>query len=341
MTSEVLRLERPLETRAIPHRYVPDGLDFEIVTYEIDGTGAAEPEDASEIRLDEWDDWETLELGIRIAIDDDTFEHVFHPDEREEAPGMLVVAARCRDTYLRKRIVVEENPVEPSTYEDEVSLRREDVRDEVKLTAYLIRAREPEEAVDVSGNYGTEEGLRLADGSARPLRLDVDDEGRDEFLPVLDKSFSDAPERFPPEDRLYYLDFENDRGDPTLWLNQDHPAILQVMDSDSRQYDKLTDPLIWNQFMAPVWTRLLTIAAREYDPESDEWEPEWQATVFEQVHERLYEDEDVGPEEAARRLHEALDESSYEATRRIEDAVQTLLEMTDHLENHIERRRDR
>lgn len=337
--SEDLRVTRPLATSELPYRCERRSLEFTINEFSLDGTGSVEPDADGRINLEEWDTWGEVDLDLSIEVTEDVVERVFAPWEYDAPPAELVVAARCRDTYLRERFVIEEEPVLPETHEKTITLEQDRLHDRVELHAYLIRTQDID---DAPGNIATEAGLYLADSEPWFISIDQPEEGTSDLLPTVPKSFSEAraegEERFPPEDRLYYLDFESDRSDPTLWINEDHSLIKTVLNSDSRQYDRKTQELIWNQMMTPAWTRLIMVAASEFDADSREWDYDWQAGVFHHVHDLLYDDSE--PMEAAATLNEALSESSYEATRRIEDAVQVLLEPAKYFNNHIESRRD-
>jgi hypothetical protein len=334
-----LRVTRPLATSELPYRCERRSLELSINEFSLDGTGSVEPESDGRINLEEWDSWSTVDLEVSIDVSEDVVERVFAPWEYDGPPAELVLAVRCRDTYLRERYVIEDNPVLPDTHEKTITLDHDRLHDRVELHAYLVRATDID---DAPGNIATEAGLYLADSESWTISIDEPEEGTTNLLPAVPKSFSEAREegetRFPPEDRLYYLDFENDRSDPTLWINEDHSLIKRVLDSDSRQYDRKTQELIWNQIMTPAWTRFITVAASEFDGDDPEWDYDWQAGVFRRVHDLLYEDSE--PIEAATTLQEALSESSYEATRRIEDAVQELLEPAKYFNDHIESRRD-
>lgn len=336
--SELL-VTRPLATSELPYRCERRSLVFEIDEFSLDGTGSVEPEADGRLNLEEWDSWNTVELDVSVTVDEEVVERVFAPWEYDEPPAQLIVAVRCRDTYLRERFVIKDDPVKPEIHEDTITLEQNDLHDRVELHAYLIRATDID---DAPGSIATEAGLYLADSESWIISLDAPEDGTSNLLPTVPKSFSEAraegEERFPPEDHLYYLDFESDRSDPTLWINEDHSLIKTVMGSDSRQYDRKTQELIWNQIMTPAWTRLVMVAASEFDAEGLEWDYDWQAGVFHHVHDLLY--EDVEPLEAAATLQEALSESSYEATRRIEEAVQELLEPAKYFNDHIESRRD-
>lgn len=91
--------------------------------FSLDGTGSVQPESDGRIDLEEWDSWGEVELDVSIDVGDEVIEHVFAPWEYEEPPAELVVAVRCRDTYLRERHVVEDNPVLPGTHEDTITIK--------------------------------------------------------------------------------------------------------------------------------------------------------------------------------------------------------------------------
>lgn len=338
MTVREIRLNKGLTYRTYPHRCEQGALEFKIAEFALDGGDPVEPEGENRLDLHEYENWETLSLKLEITVPDGLLGKVF--PELGEIPGRLIVATHCRSTYLRERIIVKDDPIQSGTFSKEVSIEAEDVTGTLHLRPFLIRS-EPSD-VEVSGDYATDPGVFVADDAKWTIDLEDEDHGTDNNLEVRKRPFSEEDEnsRFPPEDRLYYLDLESDPSDPIVWINEDHTRVAGLMEvNEGDQYERLTSDLIWNQVMTPVWTRLVTIAGMEYDSESDEWTPEWQAAVFEDIHAELY--EDTSPEKAAERLQEDLHEATIDATKRIEDAVQELLDPATQYTKHIQTLNDK
>lgn len=331
MTVREIRLNKDLSYRTFPYRCEPDSLEFRIDQFAVDDGSFTEPEQPHYLDLDEYRGWDTLHLRLEIRIPDGLLGKVF--PEFDDIPGMLVVAAHCRTTYLREGIVVEDEPIRSGTYTRDVELSSDSVAGSLDLRPLLVRTTD----TDVGDEYATEAGVFVADGPRGRVDFEDDDAGDESLLEVRPRTFSeeDDDSRFPPEDRLHYLDLESDPGRPIVWVNDDHTQVASLMAGDGgSQYDRLTRDLVWNQVMSPVWTRLVTVAAIEYDADTDEWDPEWQAAVFEDLHNELY--DDLTPEKAAERLQEDLTKAPVDATRRVEDAVQSVLDPATCYTKHIQ-----
>lgn len=328
-----IRLNKNLSYRTFPHRCEPGALDFRISKFSLDDGELVEPEQDKFIDLHEYEGWENLTLILEVRIPDGLLGKVF--PEYDNIPGMLVVAAHCRTTYLRDRIVLENAPISSGTYRKEVNIEAGNVADSIDFRPFLIRTIDAENPVP--GNYATDGGVFVSDGAEWYVDIEDEDSGDDNVLEVHKRKFSDEDEksRFPSEEQLYFLDLEGDPDKPVLWFNEDHVRVTELMWQGESQYERLTEDLVWNQVLTPVWTRLVTIASMEYDPDTEEWSREWQAAVFEQIYEHLY-DEDYSPEKTAEYLQQHLKEGTTLATRRIEDGVQTLLDPADDYTKHIQ-----
>lgn len=328
-----IRLNGGLSYRTYPHKCEPGALDFKIAEFSLDGGEPVEPERDGLVDLQEYPGWSVLKIKLEIRVPDGLLGKVF--PEYDDIPGMLFVAAHCRATYSRERYVLSEAPIGSGTYSKEVEIRSEDVRHSITFRPFLIRDK------DATGfqfeNYAADAGVFVADGDEWYLDISAREDGDDHVLDVRKRKFSKEEDdsRFPPEERMYFLDLEADPTKPVLWLNEDHHRVTELMWNGESQYDRLTEELIWDQVMTPVWTRLLTVAASEYDTDSDEWTREWHEAVFEQMHEYIYED-DFTPEKTAEQLQSDLQDGVIKATKHIEDAVQAFLDPATHYTKHIQ-----
>ncbi|SFR53321.1 hypothetical protein SAMN04487947_2019 [Halogeometricum rufum] len=331
-----IRLNKSLSYRTYPHKCEPGSLDFAVIGYSLNGESSSEPETEQLVDVTEYEGWDTLKLELEVTIPEGLLGKVF--PEFGKIPGMLVVAAHCRSTYLRERFVLARDPISSGTYSGTWEFDAQDVTGSLDLRPVLVRTTDRRDSTD-SVNYATDAGVFVADGPEWRVEIS-DDEGEGEDLfEIRAKEFSDEHEsnpdsRFPPADHMYYLDLESDAERPVLWLNEDHERVLPLLRDPEGRYEKLTSELAWNQVMTPVWTRLVTIAAKEYDPDEEEWLYEWQGAVFDELNDELYEDHT--PEKAAERLQEDLSDSVEQATKRIDDSVQALLEPAKYYTKHVQ-----
>lgn len=328
-----IRLNKSLSYRTYPHKCEPGSLDFEVTGYSLNGKSKNEPESEELVNVTEYEGWETLTLELEVTVPEGLLGKVF--PEFGEIPGMLVITAHCRDTYLRERFVLGRDPISSGTYSGTWEFNARYVTGSMDLRPILVRTTDTKRSMD----YATDAGVFVADGPEWRIEISDDDGEGEDLFEIRAKEFSNEHEsdpntRFPLEDRMYYLDLESDAERPVLWLNEDHERVVPLLKDPEGQYEKLTSDLAWNQVMTPVWTRLVIIAASQYDPEDEAWSLEWQGAVFDELHDELYEDHT--PEKAAERLQEDLSESVELATKRIDDGVQALLEPAEYYTKHVQ-----
>ncbi|MFD1513451.1 hypothetical protein [Halomarina rubra] len=327
-----IRLNKSMSYRTYPHRCEPGSLDFTVREYSLNGESTSEVDGDRLIDVTEYEGWETLSLELEVTIPEGLLGKVF--PEFGEIPGMLAVTVHCRDTYLRDRLVLRRDPISSGTYSKTWEFNAQEVTGSIDLRPLLLRTTDAED----SGAYATDAGVFVADGERWRVELNDDSGEGEDLFDIRGTEFSSKREsnpasRFPAKDRLYYLDLESDAEIPVLWLNEDHEEVVPLLQSPEGQYEKLTSELAWNQVMTPVWTRLITIAATQYDSDDEEWPLDWQGAVFDKLHDAFYEDH--SPEKAAERLQEELSESIEIATKRIDDAVQALLDPAEYYTKHV------
>lgn len=329
-------LGRALKHDAFPHRCRLDTIEFEITEYSIDGQPSVAPDSDYEVDLLDYQGWDEVELAVDISVPEDVLEEVF--PESEPYPGRLLVAGHCRATYLRDREFVCDGNVEAKTYTDEISLKVQNVGGDVELRPLLVRDVPRVETDD----YGVSRGTILADGPSWTVRISEDDPGGSESLEVDYTSFTEKNEenentRFPTGDSLYYVDLERDPAQPVLWFNEDHEQVVALLRGGESDLEAATQDTIWTQAITDTWSRMFLVAALEFDAEETEWEPEWQAGIFDRGGQYLFPEEDVSARGAAKRLQEQLEGGGHvDATARIERAVQELLDTANTYETLVE-----
>ncbi|MBV0903485.1 hypothetical protein [Haloarcula salina] len=354
-----IKLNRSLKYETFPHHCELGELNFWIKEYSVDGDEAVQPEDDRRLDLTEYQGWSEIEFTLCVDVPDSLLGDVLPEigestvvDPPDEGPANVVVAGHCVSTYTRAGTVLNNgDEVSAGTVDDTLTISEDDIADRLVLRPYLLRSKplksETESSLGLGSghDYATEPGALLSDGSECRIEITEHEPGSDDVLQVERTSFereNEADETpFPPADRMYYLDLKRDPNNPVLYFNEDHEQVVDIVWNGDGTYDDLTAELIWDQVMTPVWARMTQVAADEYDPDADEWTPEWHPAVFEMLSEYLYEGEDKSPPKAAESLQKELGESPMAATERIDQAVQGLLEPAEQVSNHAQRVGDR
>ena len=284
-------------SRTLPFRYSDSGIDFDIDFYSVDGSKTTEISlKAAQREIDlsralntdedgapEWDD---LILYGTLSVSEETISHVFPDQEQKSPPGRLYVALRCHETILRDNVQTETQFDGPGVYNVSIKLSKEQVRDTVEIHPYLVRTEEGE----TGDTYASTKNVRLASGENYSVVIDKLNAEEPPSIDGEEVSFSQA-EHLPDGDRLYYLDFRNQRR-PKLWINGDHPRITDVLQtkgsvgSEPRMRDVILDQISYG-----VWTQLLVRAATAID-QNGEVQYTWQETVINTFAPNLYDIDD-------------------------------------------------
>ena len=321
-----------LRQTALPHPYRATGLDLAITGCTLDSEREVDIESGNRaISLTTLAEWETATISGTIDVPADVTEYVFPDDEQDSPPGKLFVAIRCRNTILRDREIIEPDSVTPGEYEFGFDLDRDLIRGGVELQPYLVRSSE---RGHVDGRYSTEAGTRLASDEYWMIEIDQSELPEGLMRPIVE-NFSEHG-GLPSSDHLHYLDLsEADR--PQLYLNGDHGAIINVMESrgptgpDARMRD-----VIYDQIENAVWPQLIIRTATDINEEG-ETRHGWQDDVLEMFHDKLY-DEDIDITEAALNLREDVQDGDrlVSLMQSIDDAVQTKTEPPEQIVNLLE-----
>jgi len=330
-TEETETKTQRLRTTALPHPYRADGLEFTVIDCMLDDERDVDIQTGSRlIQLTSLTEWDHATVTGTINVPDDVINYVFPDDEQSDPPGTLFIAIRCQQTILRDREIIKDGTVPPGEYEVKFDLDRSMIRGGVELQPYLVRA-EHRESVD--GRYATDVGARLA--SVEEWVLEIDDTDLPEGLlrPHIE-NFSEMSE-LPSSDHLHYLDMSNAER-PMLYLNGDHDAIINVMESrGSTGPDARMRDAIYDLVEASVWPQLIVRTATDINQEG-ETRYDWQDDVLDLFHDKLYDDADV--DEAAINLREDVSDEDQLVTlmQQIDDAVQQKTEPPEQLINLLE-----
>lgn len=320
-----------LRTTALPHQYRETGLEFTVTDCMLDNDREVDIQSSSRmIQLTSLTEWDHATVKGTIDVSEDLVNYVFPNDEQDDPPGNLFVAIRCQQTILRDREVVKEDSVPTDEYPFEFDLNRAMIRGGVELQPYLVRG---DDRSEVDGRYATDIGARLASGDVWMLEID-DTNLPDGLLRPHIENFSEMSE-LPSADHLHYLDM-SDAERPMLYLNGDHSAIINVMESrGSTGPDARMRDAIYDFVEASVWPQLIIRTATDINPDG-ETRYNWQDDVLDLYHDKLYDGADV--EEAAMNLREDVNDEDQLVTlmQHIDDAVQQKTEPPEQLINLLE-----
>lgn len=321
-------------TEALPYVYARSGLAFAVTGYTVDDgdIGTIDDDSDRELSLENLPGWGTTTLQGTIEISESTIERVFPENERDEPPGKLIVAADCLNTHNRFGYQVVDAPVEADTYEWEIDINRDDVRERVDLNAYLVRTADGSHG---SSRYASYHGQRLADGLPWRIRIDEPDDWLGGHMVVRFKSFSDSAASVR-DDNLYYLD-RTDPEQPRVWVNSDHRPIEGALSSGGYTgFRPRMREVISGQIAHQVWVELLMWTASDATEDGD-LEYDWQEAVIAEVGSKMYDEDD--PVAIAQELHEAVTEPENipQLMDNINEALQEYIGPQDSLNEMIRR----
>lgn len=310
-----------LVTQSLPHAYDRDALEFVVEEFRLNGRplgdkGELNEEDRYLSIVDE-DGWSSLELRGRVEVGEDTIKEVFPPDEWKEIPGKLALVKTNRLAINRSRELLAVPPLEEGSESFEIEINRENHRGRIDLEPYLVRATERDPG---ASNCASKVGARLANGDMWTIRLDDPTYGGGLLMPSIE-DFSSS-DRYPDERHIHYLSL-NDPRNPQLYLNQEHPRVVKILENEGTTHGKarLRD-VLYDYIEHSVWNQLLVQTARDLDTDTAETSYDWQEDVLGIFLDDLY--PDIGDDEEAK-LRLATDVRNVEdlptVMERIERAV--------------------
>lgn len=266
--------------RFMPYACAREGLKFRSVRVAIDGH--ARGEIASGSLLTAGAVWRELTLAVQLELDPEVLGSALHAEEASRPPVALVLALRCREAFLSRSHRV--TPADPAArlYECIFDLQRDELRGEVSITPYLVRARQGAR----HPGYAWRRGAWLATGEPWIFHVDEPKPRVGDNLEVLRKRFSEAPE-VPLSDRANWFFLQLDSGVPRLLLNDEHDELMRVLhDESAKGRLAAARDALYDRLDAAVWPALLLYAARAWlDGEGDV--APWQENVLRSWAKRL------------------------------------------------------
>lgn len=207
--------------------------------------------------------------------------------ERDDPPVEVVVAIRCSQTILRRRITEDELGIAidgEGEYTASFTVKRKDVRGKVEVKPYLVRSEHQSEDVE----YASRTGDRLASADSWTLEVDETEEDGGFLHPRIEPF--DRHDSFPDEEHLHYLHFE-DPSTPKLYLNANHGRLVDVLQNEGTTgADPRFRDVLYDYIEQSVWQQLLIRAANDIDQETGEARHPWQEEVVELFETELYPD---------------------------------------------------
>jgi len=326
MSSEELRGR--LVSEGFPHNYLDDALELEIDSLQVTGDHDID-ESADSVQIVRSDrrisvvsvpQWEEAELRGTVVVPEKVLNGTLPHHEREDPPIELVIAVRCSQTILRRRISEANLGIDvdgEGEYEFTFTIERAESRGDVEIEPFLVRSEHQSDDADYAGRAGD----RLASTDSWTLEVDeTDDDGG--FLHPRIEPF-DRHDSFPDGEHLHYLHFE-DPSTPKLYLNANHGRLVDVLQNEgTRGADPRFRDVLYDYIEQSIWQQLLLRAANDIDEETGEARYPWQEEVVELFDDDLYPDIDE-TDELRRKI--AADANSGEdldvLVRRVDLAIQ-------------------
>lgn len=303
-------MSNSIQIDQFPYQHAGETLGFAIETYDLDTGEAGEPDGGQHISLPEESGWETGELSVRVAVDDETLEEVFPATEPNA--GALVVVGYCPTNHHRFVSVLAKPPLTAGSVSGTVELTHEDLRGRVTLTPYLVRTKKRADGDD----YAHRIGNKLASGPVWIVDVDEPSTGQSTDLDIRTKSFS-KPDFPANEANTWYVDITNSES-PKLYVNKDHAYMAPLIDEDATQtFRGRVRSVVLDTIGIPMLVEFVVKAA-ELAVNSGEIKYEWQERMLTEVCGDVFGD-DPEPDD----IEEMLKPGSLSATLNdIESAVQ-------------------
>lgn len=218
--------------------------------------------------------WQTLQL--RVALERTTaLDQVLHPDELVDPPVAVVLAVRCRATFLSLSQCIQQPDPTAHKYEHTATLCHNELRGELTITPHLVRTKPHPRTAGLASR----KGAWLANGEPWILHVDETKPRQGNDLEVLRKPFSEVP-GIAPADRHNWFALQLDDASPRLFLNEEHPSIMTVLyDTTKRGKNAVLREALYDQISATVWPTLLLHAARAWSESDGDTYP-WQVNIL-------------------------------------------------------------
>ena len=314
--------------KLMPYRYRRSGIDCEIRDYELDGEAYDGPIERQRQFVDvtRKPDWDSIRLNLELDVPTKVVKAVVPDAEHDDPPVALIAVVRCGATYLRRGKVIATGPVSES-HTTGVTLDRDDLRDRMTLTPYLVRTTDGRN----TDGYAHDIGNHLAADRSWEVAIDPDDSSGGGYLNVEFDSFAEN-DYGARQEQVYHL--RTSGAEPTLYLNSDHEDVRSALENDAPTggYARVRD-VAYDVIGSGVWTELFVSAASDVN-ENGEGIYDWQTGVLEFLLEKMYPDRDMGSALTAVRAGIQDGENPSEIFNRLNVVLQTEADNRS-LEDHL------
>lgn len=270
---------------AYPHRYARELLDFEYVSYTLDGGTSQTLDDTLTLDLTEEDEgsWDIAELTVRVTVTDKILDRVV-PSSNDVA---LVIEGYCPANHYRFLSTVENRPLSAGEHEGPVELEYEKLRGQVKLTPFLVRTKPlgGQPSGHTGPPFAEQVGKKLAHGPRGIVDVDEPLGGKSNNLQTIPKSFDDPT--FPADSgNMWYLDL-TDEASPKLYINSDHGYLESLFEDKGQHGRGRVRQLVVDLFGTQIMTQFVLEAAELYVVHGETKYP-WQERMLSDVCSSLF-----------------------------------------------------
>jgi hypothetical protein len=261
-----------------PYSHAGECLKLEIESCELDNGTSVESAGQREYHLFEYNeesDWETIQVELKITIEEEILEEVF-PDPSDH-DGALIISGRCRATHQWFAKPVEYDNFSGGSFSKELEFERKEFREDVEISPQLIRNKRG----DSETVYAEQSGRKLATGPSAYFYFDEPRIGVDTDLPVETAEFSNRPELGGGSSEWYVDTRDPER--PKLWINEDHPHVVSVMNAVEEQTKHgYVGRVVLSHIAVPMLIQF-TIKAAKHAVIKDGIEYPWQEALLTEV----------------------------------------------------------
>jgi len=267
---------------AYPYRYAREPLDFEYVSYTLDGGSSQTPDDTLTLDLIEEDEgsWDVATLTVRGTVTDEILNRVIPSGTSDDVA--LVVEGYCPTNHYRFLSVVKGRPVSAGVHEGPVELEYEKLRGQVQLTMFLVRM-DPlggQPAGHTGVPFAEQVGKKLANSPHGRVYVDEPLGGKSSNLPTIPKSFDD-PMIPANSENMWYLDL-TDETSPRLYINSDHGYLESLFEDKGQHGRGRIRQLVIDLFGTQIMTQFVLEAAELYVVHGETKYP-WQEKMLTEV----------------------------------------------------------
>lgn len=314
----------------VPYETAFREINLKLSTYKFDNSEVGHFKSSKRrYSLRKWSDSGWSEVTIEGTVElPSTTPKLFHPDNRTNPPGKLLLAIDCPDSHHRYGKPIKTEKIESGSYAFKETIDRGYAYGDVQIRPILVRTSDGDDR-----RYAQFPYMRIADG--QPVKISFDDVEK-EGSNLMDVHFESFEKSALPDNNLYHLDRVDESG-PEIWVNEDYVLIARVLDSEAN-----------SGWAANMQSALATWIAKDVITELVQWaivgaadgkfDAQWQESLLEDYGPRIYEYTDA---ESPSELHDHLmgengDDPHY-LVNTIEKVVQNQVRVTTPVEEFIER----